>query len=40
VFYGAFTLAGFFLWARMRRRDDAQTRLLEPPAVGVVSSPR
>lgn len=40
VFYGAFTLAGFFLWARMRRRDDAQTRLLEPPAVGVVSSSR
>jgi nicotinamide mononucleotide transporter len=38
VFYGAFTLAGFFLWARMRRTGDAQARLLEPPAVGVTST--
>ena len=38
VFYGAFTLTGFFLWARLRRAGDAQARLLEPPAVGVTSA--
>lgn len=32
IFYGAFTLAGFFVWARARRRRDA------PPQPVMVSS--
>ncbi|WP_125612835.1 nicotinamide riboside transporter PnuC [Specibacter cremeus] len=38
VFYGAFTLSGFFVWWRVRRRRDtvAATRGSAPAPVGVV----
>lgn len=33
VFYGAFTLAGFFVWWRVRRNADAQTRQVSVDAT-------
>ncbi|MET0989868.1 MAG: nicotinamide riboside transporter PnuC [Glaciihabitans sp.] len=34
IFYGAFTLTGFFVWARARKRAEAAPAIPELPAVG------